>query len=215
MPLFPVKDRTIRLTLESISKDGTRQGTAASQPRYVSQFIPNSGLLGGLVSGGQKLLGVEATLDLIGPTSIDIGYSAGVAAEPGLATNFTQPWFIKLIPITIKGTSYIGAYSGLSRADRDAKAILQKFRRSQNDFADLGGKPGTTQRVMLEMVGLPYGMSRFLGYFTDFNVNESVDKAYLLNYTMMFLGRNVEDAKVRSGKAYGVTAQKHGGISGG
>lgn len=215
MPLFPVKDRTIRLTLENISRDGTRQDTNASQPRYVSQFIPNSGLLGGLVSGAQKRLGIEATLDLIGPTSIDISYSASIGSDSGLATNFEQPWFIKLIPITIKGTSYIGAYSGLSRADRDAKGILQKFRRSQNDFAKLGGAPGTTQRLLLEMTGMPQGMSRFLGYFTDFNISESVDKVYLLNYTMMFLGRNIEDAKVRSGKGFGAAAQKAGGVSGG
>jgi hypothetical protein len=205
MPLFPTKDRTIRLTLETFAPDGSSQGTPASQPRYVSQFIPNSGLLGGLVSLISKGT-PETTLDLIGPTSIDIAFSADVAAEPGLETSYIQPWFIKPIPITIKGTSYIGAYTGLARADRDAKGILQKFRRAQNDFSDLGGKPGNSARLLLELVGMPYGMSRFLGHIKDFTITESVDKAYLLNYTLSFIGRNIDDAKVRIGKGGGKTA---------
>ena len=205
MPLFPVKDRTIRLTLETFAPDGSSQGTPASQPRYVSQFIPNSGLLGGLVSNLRKAT-PEATLDLIGPTSIDIGFSADVAVESGLETSYMQAWFIKPIPITIKGTSYIGAYTGLARADRDAKGILQKFRRSQNDFSDIGGKPGNSARLLLELLGMPYGMSRFLGHITSFNITESVDKVYLLNYTLSFVGRNIDDAKVRIGKGAGKTA---------
>jgi hypothetical protein len=167
------------------------------------------------VAGAQKKLGIEATLDLIGPTSIDIQYSAGVAAEPGLVTSFIQPWFIKPITVTIKGNSYIGAYTGLARADRDAKGILDKFRKSQNDFSDLGGAPGTTARILLELTGMPKGMSRFLGYFTDFSINESVDKVYLLNYSISLVGRNMDDAKVRAGKANASAAEAAQGNSNG
>ena len=206
MPLFPVKDRTIRLTLEVRSPDGSSNVTSASQPRYVSQFIPNSGLLGGIIAN-TKLGAVEATLDLVGPTSIDISYKADVAADVGLFTSFLQPWFIRPVVVTIKGTSYIGAYSGLARSDRDAKGILAKFYKSQNDFADLGGKPGNGARLLLELTGLPKGMNRFLGYITDFGITEGIDKAYLLNYTMSFVGRNMQDAKTRQGKQAGREAQ--------
>ncbi len=214
MPLFPVKDRTIRMTLETRGANGSSQNTAASQPRFVSQFIPNSGLLGGLVSGS-GLRGVESTLDLIGPTSIDIAYSSDVAAEAGLFTSFIQPWFIKPVRITIAGTSYIGAYAGMARADRDAKGILDRFRRSQNDFVDLGGKPGNAARLLIEMTGLPRGMSRFLGYIEDFNIKEGVDKAYLLGYTIQFVGRNMDDAKVRQGKQNGQAAKTAQGVASG
>ncbi len=202
------------MTLETRNANGSSQMTTASQPRFVSQFIPNSGLLGGLVSGS-GLVTVESTLDLIGPTSIDIAYAADVAAEPGLFTSFLQPWFIKPVRITIAGNSYIGAYSGMARADRDAKGILDRFKRSQNDFADLGGKPGNAARLLVEMTGLPRGMSRFLGYIEDFSIKEGVDKAYLLGYSVQFVGRNVDDAKVRQGRQNARTAQEAQGASSG
>jgi len=212
MPLFPVKDRTIRLTLEKVTKDGSSQATTASQPRFISQFIPNSGVLGGIVANLGKSP-VEATLDLVGPVSIDINHSAAVAAEPGLFTSFLQPWFIKPVTVTITGTSYIGAYSGMARADRDAKGLLEKFRSSQNDFIDLGGgKPGSGRRILLELTGLPRGLSRFIGYMTDLNFKEGIQTAYLLNYTMSFVGRPADDTQVRRGKQNGITANQMGGI---
>jgi hypothetical protein len=199
MPLFPVKDRTIRLTLENRSPSGIPQATNASQPRFISQFIPNSGLLGGIVAN-TPLGGVNKTLDLVGPTSIDINYSSDVGAEPGLFTSFLQPWFIKPVNITISGTSYIGAYSGMARVDRDAKGILERFMKAQNDFSDLGGNPGTSQRILIEFTGMPRGMSRFLGYITSLSIKEGIDRAYLLGYTMSFIGRNNNEASTRRGR---------------
>jgi len=213
MPLFPVKDRTIRLTLEDITenKNGSRSATIAAQPRYLTKFIPNSGLLGGIATK-VGLSKAESTLDLVGPTSIDINYVADVATESGLYTNFYQPWFIKPVTITISGTSYIGAYSGLSRSDKDVKGILTKFRRSQNDFGDLDGSPGNAARLLLELTGMPRGLSRFLGFMTSFNVKENIDKAYLLGYTMTFIGKDSDNVSVGTGKQKGQQANDQAGI---
>lgn len=214
MPLFPVKDRTIRLTLETRGQNGAAQNTAASQPRFVSQFIPNSGLLGGIVSAS-GIRTVDSTVDLVGPTSIGIDYDADVAAEPGLYTSFIQPWFIKPVRISITGTSYIGVYAGLARADRDAKNILDKFKRSQNDYVDLGGKPGNAARVLIELSGMPRGMSRFLGYIESFGVKDNIDTVGLLGYTLNIVGRNMDDANVRQGKQNSKAAKEAQGQSGG
>jgi hypothetical protein len=113
----------------------------------------------------------------------------------------------------VSGNSYIGAYTGLARGDRDAKGILAKFKRSQNDFSDLGGKPGNAARLLIEMTGLPQGMSRFLGYMTNLNIKEGIDKVYLLGYTMQFVGRNVEDTKILQGKQNGKDAEQFLGAS--
>ena len=210
MPLFPVKDRTIRLTLEQPSSSS--KDTAASQPRYISQFIPNGGLLGGIVSG-LGLTDVNSTLDLVGPTSINIKHAADVATESGLFTNFIQPWFIKPVVITIQGNSYLGAYTGLARSDNDLQQIIKRFRKSQNDFTNLKGSPGTAQRMLLELTGMPAGLSRFKGYMTGFDLNEDIKTVYLVNYTISFVGLNVDQSSVATGKANAQTAWKDNGVS--
>jgi hypothetical protein len=215
MPLYPVRDRTISLTTEPLAPAASAANPAATQPAFVSQFIPNSGLLGGLTSGGLASLGkAPASVSLIGPTAISMKFAAGVAADSGLFTNFLQPWFIKPIQVIIRGNSYIGAYSGLSRGDNDAQAILQTFRTSQNDFRS-GGGAGTGQRILLKLSGMPSGFSRFMGFITDFDIDEAIKTVYLLDYSLSFIGVSVDQIARRQGQAAAAQALMALGQSGG
>jgi hypothetical protein len=210
---FPVKDRTIWLSLENpaaTTAGATGAALLSGVGPFVSQFLPANDLLapfqGNVAEGGltatQTLLQTQgAPLALTGPTSIDMAFKAGVADGSGIGTNFLQPWFIKNVPITIKGTSYLGDYPGLSQGDNDAQQILQMFRQSLNDFAEnVNGAPGTGQRVILRMTNMPFGMDKFIGYITSFHPSEQIDTVFLINYTLEFIGKSLDNANILTGK---------------
>lgn len=196
MPLAPFRDRTIRLTLES-DLQGTGGVVQLSATKgFTDRFLPTSGL-GGFVAKKAGL--VSKTVTLRGPMAIDIKHIAGVAEENGLSTAFLQPWYIENIPITIRGQSYIGAYPVLSVGDRDVENVLKMFRTSLNDFANVAGRPGTKSRVFLDLQGNPKGARRFLGYIRGLDWDEDVKNVNVLNYTISFIGRNVDDAALAKG----------------
>lgn len=209
MPVFPVRDRTISLQIEAAAN--TPSNTASAQSTYLQQFLPNTGLLGNVFNSTPGTE-TEKPFSLIGPTQISINHSAQVASESGLFTNFLQPWFIKPIEITIRGGSYMGAFAGLSRADNDAQVILAKFRRTLNDFTSLAGSPGTAQRVLLNLSGMPTGLDRFRGYITSFITDENIKTVYMLDYTLQFIGLSTSQSVIKKGKSLAAQAAKSFGI---
>ena len=192
MALGILKDRSVTLTLEN----------SLSQNKQIAKkvadyYLPKRGLAGTLVEAVTE----SYILTLSGPNNIAIEYSADVGEEQGVYTSFLQPWFIKPVRISIRGDSYIGAYTLLSCYDNDTEGILRRFKTSQNDFSGQLGRPGDMQRVQLEINNSPLGFKKFLGYFTKFNVSEVVQKVYLQEYQIEFVGRNIDDIGVSKGAA--------------
>jgi len=211
MPLYAARDRSIWIGLEQPAGKGI-QGTNAvlayANQAFIQQFLPVNDLLtavaiiNGIVNNGAVNTALQGLgpISLAGPTSIDIDYDAKIGDDSGIATNFTQPWFIKNVPVRIKGTSYLGAYEGVSRGDDDAAQILKMYRTSLNDFAQgINGAPGTGQRFLIQLTGMPAGMDRFVGYIRNFHITENIESVYLLDYSLDFLGKCMDNANVMTG----------------
>lgn len=205
MPLFPLKDRTISLTLE---RDLPRQGEVQSQlAKYASdfsqRFIPSTGPAG----AAAKALGAsQKVLRLVGPNYMSFDFDAAVAEEAGPFTSHLQPWYIKPVVVSIKGESYLGTYAGVSRSDADVKNLLDKFKKQLTDFTPRFGTPGTQERIQIEIASNPQGSRKFLGYIRRFSFSESINNPYMLPYEMVFVGRNVDNLQVARGASYGAVA---------
>jgi hypothetical protein len=139
-------------------------------------------------------------LILKGPTSLNAGFSAGIADEAGLATTFLEAWFIRNSPIKIKGESYLGTFAGLSVSDKDASGLLKLFYTSLRDFSNHLGAPGTKERFILEIANNPEGSARFIGFIRDFNFTEDVKKPYILDYDLEFIGKSFDQVAIGIGK---------------
>ncbi len=139
-------------------------------------------------------------------------YDAGVAEEPGIFTSHLQGWYIRPVAISIKGESYLGTYTGVSRSDADIKNLIDKFRKQLNDFTPRYGTAGTQERVQIEFANNPGGGRKFLGYIKKFNFSESVTSPYMLPYELAFIGRNVDGENIYTGHQAADTALKMGGI---
>jgi len=207
MPLFPFRDRTISLTLESTDP---KIPTKSTDP-FVNRFLPNRGI-GGFITRRTKT-SVNDTVILRGPISHMTDMSADIGSDPGISTSFIQPWFIKNIPITIEGESYLGAYTGVSVPDRDVERLLRQFRESLNDFSDKLGSKGSQRRVLLEIRGGPPGTRRFLGYIKTLRFGENIQNPYFLRYTLQFLGRSVDNVKITQGKTGASGDLRRGGVT--
>lgn len=214
MPLAPVKERTISLTLESdLVKDSTNgSGTNLQRPSqsFTDRFIPTSGLVGAVA---RNVMGnaLTKTLNLVGPMSIDFSYDADVAVEQGLFTSYIQPWFVKPVTIEIKGESYLGTYPVISRADKDVENVLTKLLKSLNDFSDRVGSPGNKDRVLLEVRSNPRNARRFFGYLRHFSFGENVNTPFILNYGISFVGRSVDNMEVVNGRSRAQQALRRAG----
>jgi hypothetical protein len=213
MPLAPVKDRTISLTLEkdlvADSANGTGQQLRKPAQSFTDKFIPTSGLIGAVA---RNVFGkIDPTLKLVGPMSIDLSYEADVAVEQGLFTSFIQPWFVKPVRISIKGESYLGAYTLISRGDKDVERSLDKLMTSLNDFSDRVGQAGNKSRVLLEIRNNPRGSRRFWGYINRLNFGENVATPFILNYEIGFVGRPIDNMEIVSGKNNARAALKRAG----
>lgn len=202
MAIAPAKDRTIRLTKEgdldftSSKASGTTQTAQLTTGRnFANRFLPSTGV-GGLV---RRLTGVK-TIILRGPTELSFSYASEIGEVNGLFTSFLQPWYIQNINITIRGQSYLGAYPIFSVPDRDVEDVLSKYRETLNDFTEAVGKVGDKNRFLLEVAGNPKGARKFLGYLRKLSWTENVKNAYMLDYTIDFIGRGVDDAKLTKGK---------------
>jgi hypothetical protein len=206
MSFAPFRDRSITLTLESelTATDKSGNTVLATNAKFVNRFLPKTGLAGFGRKLAKKVPGLtlpdDESLTMKGVTYISVNHAADVASEPGVVTSFLQPWFIKPVAITLRGTSYLGAYPLISVSDRDVENLLKKFRAVANDYTSLYGTPGSQSRVLLELNGYPRGARRFLGYLKTFNWTEDVKNANLLDYTLEFLGRNVDGASLQAGK---------------
>jgi len=197
----PYKDRTISLILESDytarGKAGFVKNTAQDLGR---RYLPAQGR-----SIGGKTLGDAASnfIDLKGPSSITMDHATGVAQEQGLFTTFLQPWYVKGVTLTIKGTSYLGAYPLLSNPDKDAERLLRLMYQTLNDFSGRLGTAGNKQRTVLIIRGAPKQAQKFVGYITNLNLTESVDNAYLMDYTLSFVGKRMDNVAQSNGTAAG------------
>ncbi len=201
MGLAPLRDRTISLRLESEVSEtkGNKKVSTKKTDSFVRRFMPNKTAEGFISS---RLPG-EGAVFLRGPTKVSWGFEAAIGDDQGIFTSHLQPWFIKSIPISIDGSSYIGAFPGLSVSDQDVEKTLQKFKKTSSDFTPRNGQKGNKERFVLEIRGGPRGTRRFMGYLLQLNFSEDVKDPYFLNYSIRFIGRNIEEVAVADGKAKG------------
>ena len=210
MPLFPLKDRTITLTME---KDLPKQGQVQAQlAKYAStfqqRFIPSTGPAGAAAA----VLGIKSkALVLVGPAYMGFDHDAGVAEEEGIFTSHLQGWYIKPVQISIRGESYLGTYTGVSRSDGDVQNILADFRRQLTDFTPKYGTPGTQERIQIEISNNPLGTTKFLGFIKKFNFSEVITSPYMLPYELSFVGRPQDGNAINQGRLDGDIATKMGG----
>ncbi len=200
MAFAPNRNRTITLTPESAVFQQTPQGVRLDTGKNFSdRFLPKSGL--GKIAL-EKGFGLgSSTITLAGVTDLSVDNRAIVAEEEGLFESFLQPWYAKPVPILLTGQSYLGAYPVLSVSDRDLERVMSVYKVTLGDFSGLSGAVATKERYLLELGGYFPGAHRFLGYFTQVTWRESVKTVNLLDYTIGFLGRNVDDAFISQGKA--------------
>jgi len=214
MPLAPYKDRSIKLTLEGeYLAQASTPFVKAFAKSVVDNFLPNPGLitLAGRLLNSENLEDFSrkreisrskvGTILLKGPTSFNADFSADVADEQGLQNSFLQPWYIKNIPIEIRGESYLGMYDLLSVSDRDAKDVLNMFTTSLRAFSSQFGVPGTKERVVLEISNNPLGAERFIGFIRGFKIGEDVRKGYILDYDLRYIGIPMQGLSMANGKA--------------
>ncbi len=225
MPLLPYKDRTIRFTPNSEWTGVTNTAWPALIGGAVSAgtkklFTPTLSL-GGAPSptppaalnpsdpkAAVKAKSKISAFDLVGPTYINFGLNAGVADESGLNTNSIEPWFIKAIPIQIRGESYLGMYD-IGVHDKDVQNVVALFTESLQEFS-FDGTGGTKEPVVLEIANNPPKMRRFIGYIKGFTFSEDVKKPYFLDYQLDFIGLNLDRFSVSQGKL--MAARANNGI---
>jgi hypothetical protein len=199
MPLALLKDRTISLTLEKDYEAKLSGTQAVLSNDLFQQFLPTTtGVPGSILN---KLSTVNPTIILKGPNYMSFDHVADVAEENGLFTSFLQPWYIRPVNIQIRGGSYLGAYTLLSVPDGDLELTLAMFRKSQGDFSNQVGTPGDRQRVVLNIQNNPQGSRTFLGYFKRLTFSDEIKSAYLLDYQIDFVGRNIDNLGIATGKA--------------
>lgn len=202
MAFAPFRDRSVTLTLEDdLPKTNRNDGVLATNAAFTNRFLPQSGVgrfLAKKVPGLNKL--ATASVTLKGANFISVSHTADVASDQGISTSFLQSWFIKPVSITIRGQSYLGAYPLLSPSDRDVERLLAKFKKAANDFSTLYGSEGTKERILLELNGYPRNARKFLGYLKRLDWTEDVKTSNLLDYTIEFIGRNVDNASLSNGK---------------
>lgn len=208
MSFAPYKDRTITLIDENTYRKRNNLGTAAIQD-LAKRYLPSQGrnFFGGK-SIGNAVSGLTASpvpendvfVTLKGPTKIMVSHKTGVAEEEGLFSSFIQPWFVQNIDITISGSSYLGAFPLLSAGDKDAQSLIKALYTTLNDFSGIAGPIGTKSRLVLTIKGNPDKAKSFIGYIKQLDLSESVESAYLVDYTLSFVGRNLENIKVQEAK---------------
>ena len=213
MAFAPFRDRSITLTLESeIPVSNKNPGALATNAAFTNRFLPQSGVgrsLAKIITPGlNKLIPLSVTLK--GATHISVNHQVDIGVDQGISTAFLQPWYIKPIPITIRGQSNLGAYPLISPSDRDIERVLQKFRIAANDFSSQFGRAGDGQRFLLELNGYPKGARKFLGYLKALNWTEEVKNANLLDYSIEFIGRNVDNAALVDGKKGAIADRQRG-----
>ena len=188
MPIFNLKDRTIRLievtNVVSVDKKEIAFDTFISQYNLSAKnretfenFFPVVPSVFSNISGSKEFLELKEV------KSIKLSYSADIAVETGIAVAFIQPWYIKPVNISIQGSSYIGAYPYISKEDVDIELIYEKF------YNTLAESKGNKNQIMLEIVNNPKKTDRFRGYISSFDFNESVEKPFMLDYDITFLGK--------------------------
>jgi hypothetical protein len=205
MSFAPFRDRSVTLTLvtdlPATSKGVTPSATNAA---FTNRFLPTTGLAGRGEKLASKIPGLRKldrqSITLRGVSNLSVSHSADVASETGVVTSFLQPWFIKPVNISIRGTSYLGVYPLISVSDRDVENILKKFRQAANDFTDLYGTSGNQSPFLLELNGYPKGARKFLGYLKSLNWSEDVKQANILDYSIEFIGRNIDGSSLQTGK---------------
>ena len=199
----PYRNRSVSLTLES-NLPSNKSTTLITNGAFVSKFLPSSGLVGQALN--KKFNPSGGTLTLSGVNSISGALATDTGTDMGVSTWFIQPWYIKPVPITLKGTSYLGTYPSVSVPDRDFERLLKMFKTVANDFSSLYGAQGTKERVLLELNGYPQGAARFLGLLGSLTWDEEVKNANVINWSLTFVGRSTDGYSVMRGKNGAITS---------
>ena len=134
---------------------------------------------------------------------IDITSAAAIAIENGLVLSFIQPWFIEPASIKIVGSSYLGAYDSISNEDKDVENIMSFFNSCLSPYNYTTGTSGNKAPIELTMENNPSNTKVYIGYIKQFEFNENVEKAYLLDYTIDFVGRPSSWVALNSGTSRG------------
>ncbi len=209
MSFAPYKDRTITLIDENTYRRRAGSALLSAAQDLTARYLPAQGrnFFGGKTIGNsaQALLGSPDTskdvfVTLKGPTKIAIIHKTGVAEEEGLFSSFIQPWFVQNIDITISGSSYIGAFPLLSSPDGDAKNLISSLYTTLNDFSGIAGPEGSKSRLVLTLRGNPDKAKSFIGYIKQLDLTEAVESAYLIDYTLSFVGRNIDNMAITDAK---------------
>lgn len=195
MSIAPYKNRTISLQFESSYE--AQFGVNKIVSSLISRYLPSQGR--SKVSAIPKKF--DAPILLKGPSSVTIDHTTGVAEEAGIYTSFIQPWFIQNVKITIKGTSYLGAYPVLSISDRDAEKLAKTLYQSLNDFSGRSGPKGSKERVVLDIGGNPDRARTFIGYIQNLSLSENIESIYMMDYSFTFIGKNMELQALAKGAA--------------
>lgn len=182
-------DRTIRLTL--LPKNQAASAVAA----YVASYLPQTQT----PPFPQIVNSFNPVLTLVGPASIEGGFTAGLGDDSGIGANRLQPWFIRNVPITIKGESYLGMYPLLSNPDLDFQSMLQLFNQAASQFAPRSGTPGTGQKFMLSISGYPLGARRFTGHVEALLFTEAIQRVNMVGYTLKFKGVPSDQVALQQG----------------
>lgn len=217
--LEAMNNRTVSLILEddynsftAVGKSDSKLAQGAltganlvkqSAQDLVRQYLPASRLLTTTGLGSYAAKGANfitgGFLDLKSVYNISVRHEASVAVETGLFTNFMQPWSIKPRAIEIRGTTYLGAYTFLSSKDREGERLIGLYKSTLNDFSGNFGQAGSRKRVVLLLRGYPPGSRNFSGYITSLVFSETVENANLVDYTLSFIGNDLESAAQADG----------------
>ena len=193
MAIFNLKDRAVRFSEQTgaptkdtglITFSSTNRLTLTSRESF-SNFFP---VIPSIISDifGIQLV-IANTLELKEVKNLKFSYSAEIAQEYGIQVAFLQPWYIKPVTITMQGTSYIGFVPYISVTDDD---VAQIYKRMKNTLGEIvNGKGGNKNKILLEIVNNPKDTDRFLGWFSNFDFTENIEKPFLLDYDITFIGK--------------------------
>jgi len=220
MAILNPQDRTVRLSFYNSANiyspnsfDGIAKQLSASREavQTMTKILPIAPIVS--VTSTLYPKGIDY-IELKSVESISFKFSADIAVEPGLRVAFIQPWYIKPVDITIRGNSYIGAFPFVSNPDNDIGDIFYRLDRGlkeiptgsevasnlYNDIIKSDDSIFLRMPIRLEITNNPNNTKRFRGFIKDFSFSENLSKAFLLDYTIEFVGKYEMDNSRQNGK---------------
>lgn len=190
---FLLRDRSITIGL--ISNPAQLTTPAPTNQYFINvSKVTDAGALSNLIFPSPA-----NALTLSGVNKITFNFSADIAVEMGIGMAIIQPWYMKPAEISIVGHSYLGAFPLVQRRDYDVENIYNNMLQSLNEFSSTTA-PGNRNRFQLSIANNPANADKFIGYIRKFDFSESVERPYLLDYTIDFVGKPVLNSLIGSGK---------------